>query len=86
MELISITVLFSKGPTEQVSPTLHVKYGSRSCFRNAVFSSYSEFRKMDKVHEPNASELSGFKLEAVKSNASWILQLERHAYVVSLLC
>jgi hypothetical protein len=41
-------------PTECLLPS--PEYGNRSRFRNVVFSSYLEFRTMDKVHKPTVTE------------------------------
>jgi hypothetical protein len=47
---------FSKRPNWVGASLPSPEDGSRSSFRNVVFSGYIEFRAMDKVHKPDDSE------------------------------
>jgi hypothetical protein len=56
--VVSLNVALSKGPNRAGVFLTLPEDGNRPGFRNSVFYSYVEFRKMDKVHSPSNSELN----------------------------
>jgi hypothetical protein len=63
------TLALSNGPSRVGVSFPSPEDGSRSSFRNVVFSSYLEFRTMDKVQKPSDSERIMFLDETPLRNA-----------------